>query len=296
MAGTERLFAPAFRYQRLGRLFVAITVIMVYIATFAMAAEAGLSSLGLTRGEDLQGRLTVEIPAPADESATSQDSRIDQALAVLRAVPGVARAAPLSDADIARLLKPWISDPDLIAKLPLPALIDVQRAPGAALTADALEAKLKPVAPGAQVEDQAAWLGDVAQFIKSLAVLAGVMIVLTGLALVIAIGLICRAVMATERETVTLLHIMGASDAAIAGHFQYHALRLARGAAALGFVLALLSLAALLFALRHVIDLGAMPLWREVELILLLILVPLAAIGAAVLAARHTVFALLHTA
>jgi cell division protein FtsX len=83
---------------------------------------------------------------------------------------------------------------------------------------------------------------------------------------------------------------MGASDATIAGHFQHHAWRLARKAAGIGFLLAAISFAALLFALRHMIDPTALPLIRWLALGLLLILVPLAAIGTAVLSARRTVF------
>jgi cell division transport system permease protein len=291
---SEQLFAPAFRYQRLGWLFTAIVAILVYLATFAMAAEAVLSSVSLSRGESLRNHMTIEIPAEGDESSTPQSERIRQAMAILRAMPEVESAVLLSDADAARLLKPWIDDPELIKKLPLPALIDVTRRAGVGLTAEDVGDKLEAVVSDAHVDDHAAWLADLSRFIGSLVFLAGFMILLTGLALVIAISLICRAVMATERDTVELLHIMGASDATIAGHFQHHAGRLARNAALAGFVLATASLAALLFALRHMIDPGVLPLLRWLALGLLLILVPLAAIGTAMLSARLTVFKFLH--
>jgi cell division transport system permease protein len=286
---SDKLFAPAFRYQRLGWLFTVIVAIMVYIATFAMAAEAALSSMSLSRGENLRNHLTIEIPAVDDESATPQAERVRQALSVLRAMPGVENAEALSDADTARLLKPWIDDADLLKRLPLPTLISVARRGGETPSADDIGEKLEPVIRDARVDDHAAWLDDFSHFIGSLVLLAGFMIVLTGFALIISISLICRAVMATERDTVELLHIMGASDATIASHFQHHAWRLAFPAAIAGFLLAALSLGALMLALRHVIDPAALPMMRWAAIGLLLILVPLAAIATAVLSARLTV-------
>jgi len=289
------LFAPSFRQQKLSWLFIAIVAIMVYIATFAMAAEAALSSLSLSRNQELANHLTAEIPATGDESATSQADRIKQAVAVLRATPGVADAHALPEAETERLLTPWISEPDLLKKLPLPALIDVERARGSNVTAAALEDKARTVVSDVRVDDHAAWLSDLAQLVRGLAALAGLTVALTGLALVLAIGLVCRAVMATERDTIELLHIMGAPDTNIARHFQSHAWRLAWPAALLGFSLALLSLALLLFFLRHVVDMSALQFARWIALGLLVIFVPCAAALAASWSARFSVIRLLKT-
>jgi cell division transport system permease protein len=121
------------------------------------------------------------------------------------------------------------------------------------------------------------------------------MIALTGLALMIAIGLICRAVMATERDTVELLHVMGAADGNIARHFQSHAWRLAWPAALAGFALAVLNLVLLLFFIRHVVDLSSLQIARWFELTVLVVIVPLAAVGAAALSARYSVIRLLRS-
>jgi cell division transport system permease protein len=106
---------------------------------------------------------------------------------------------------------------------------------------------------------------------------------------VIAIALICRAVMATERDTIELLHVMGAPDSNIARHFQSHAWRLAWPAAGAGFALAVLSVALLLFFIRHVVDLSALEISRWLGLCLLMALVPCAAVLAATVSARLSV-------
>ncbi|MHA4874965.1 hypothetical protein ACX0FC_16500, partial [Enterococcus faecium] len=65
---------------------------MVFMATFTMAAEASLSVITLAWNQDLNTRLTVEIPAVDDEASVTQADRVKQALSILRAMPQVARA------------------------------------------------------------------------------------------------------------------------------------------------------------------------------------------------------------
>jgi cell division transport system permease protein len=289
------LFSPSFRHQKLGWLFVAIVVIMVYLATFAMAAEAALSSISLSRNQGIADHLTVEIPAVEDEAAIPQAERVKQAVAVLRATPDVANVREVPEQETEHLLEPWISQPELLKKLPLPSLIDVQRRTGASLSASALEDRLRATIADARVDDHAAWLADLTHLVGSLSALAVFMIGLTGVALMIAIGLICRAVMATERDTVELLHIIGAPDANIAKHFQSHAWRLAWPAAVAGFLLAVLNLGLLLFFIRHVVDLASLQLTRWMQITILVIVVPLTAVGAAALSARYSVIRLLRS-
>ncbi|MGE3623124.1 MAG: cell division protein FtsX [Bdellovibrionales bacterium] len=289
------LFSPSFRHQKLGWLFTAIVVIMVYIATFAMAAQAALSSLSLSRNEDLTNHLTVEIPAVEDEAAVSQADRVNQAVALLRATPDVAQVRTLSDQDTRRLLEPWISQPELLKKLSLPTLIDVERRDGGTLTATAIESRLRTSISDARVDDHADWLGDLARLVNSLSALAAFMIMLTGVTLMIAIALICRAVMATERETVELLHTMGADDGHIAGHFQRHAWRISAPAALAGFGLAILSLGILMLFLRDIMDISSLGIARWIGLAALVIVVPLTAMLVASLSARFSVLRLLRS-
>src|SRR5271154_7021430 len=113
----RHVFAPAFRHRRLGWFFALLVGIMVYLASFATAAEATLSMMTVTWDRDMESRLTVEIPAVDDEASTPQPERVAQVLAVLRAMPGVERATPLSEDETARLLKPWIKQPELLKEL-----------------------------------------------------------------------------------------------------------------------------------------------------------------------------------
>ncbi len=251
MALPRKFFEPSFRHRHLGRFLAVIVGIMVYMASFMMAAEASLSAMTLAWNSDLASRMTVEIPAVDDEASVSQADRVKQTLAILRAMPGIARVTPMRDDEPARLLQPWIADADILKALPVPALIDIERKSDSSITADDVRQQVKATIRDVRVDDHASWLVDLTRFVKGIAAFGGLMIVLAALTLVLAVSLVCRTIMATERDTISLLHIMGAEDEDIVCHFQNHAQRLAFPAAVIGFVLALISAGSLLYFMRH---------------------------------------------
>jgi cell division transport system permease protein len=293
MALPRQFFAPSFRHRRLGAYLALSVGIMVYVAVLVTAAEASLSAIALAGHRDLESRLTVEIPAVNEEASLSQSERVKLALSILRAIPGVTRAAPVRDDEAARLLEPWIGDPDLLKSLSVPSLIDVERKPGSALGAEDIRQQLKTSLRDAHVEDHGAWLADLARFADGLAAFGGLMIALSGLALILIVSLLCRAIMTTEGETIALLHIMGAEDGDIACHFADHARRVCVRASGAGFALALASAALLFFAMRHFADAASLHSAHWIALGSAVLAMPLLAVWIASLSARLSVLHLL---
>jgi len=262
MSLPRHLFTPAFRHQHLGRSFAVIVCIMVFIATFATAGEAALLTLGYVWGEAADNRITVEIPAIGDEASVPQAERVKQATNILRGLPGVGFVMPLSDEEVGRLLNPWFSQPQLLKALPLPTLIDIERKPGVKLTASQIQDSLKNVISDARVDDHGAWIQDIWRLVRGLSLIGVATIILTGLTLLIAVSLICRTVMASEHETISLMHTLGADDYDIARHFQSQAQRISARAAFTGFIVALAMTAGLLYAARDIVDVSALHIWH----------------------------------
>ena len=291
----RHFFEPSFRHRRLGLFLSLIVGVMVYMAAFVMAAEASLSAITLAWDRNLQSHLTVEIPAVDDEASVSQTERVKQAVSILHAMPGVSHVTPVNDGEATRLLQPWISDPAILKALPIPTLIDIERSVGSQLTADDVRQQLKATLRDVRVDDHAQWLADLARFVNGIALFGGLMIILTLVTLVLAVSLLCRTIMATERETISLLHIMGAEDADIAKHFESHARRLSLTAAFTGFMLAVLSAAALLYFMRHFADPAVLQQAHWAMLGGAVLAVPLAAVWIASLSARLSVLNYLHS-
>ena len=294
MALPKHIFAPAFRQQHLSWFFAALVGIMVYVATFLMAGEATLSAITFTWDKGIENRMTIELPSVDDEASEPQAERIRQVTALLHAVPDIELVTVVPDDETARLLKPWINQPELLRIMPLPTLIDIERKSGSSLTADDIKVRIKSVVSDAQVDDHGTWLSDMTRLIKGLALLAGLTILMTGLTLIITVSLICRALMATERDTLSLLHTLGAEDKDIAQHFQFHAQRLAWPAAWSGFLCAVVSIGLLLFFFRHFADPTYLTPLHWLGLSALTLLVPLTAIWITAYSARLSTLKLLH--
>jgi cell division transport system permease protein len=296
MSLPRNFFAPSFRQRRLGKLFAVLVGIMVFLATFSMVAEATLSAATLAWSLRSEYHLTIEIPAVEDEAAVPQSEKVKQVINILHVMTGLTHVAQVPNDEVERLLKPWIAEPELLKALPMPALIDAERTPNSILTAEDIRQQIKAAAPDAHVDDHAAWLTDLSRFIHGLVALAALMIVLTSITLAIVVSLLCRAIMAAEHETISLLHIMGADDSDIAHHFGYHACRLSWPPALIGFLFALLSAAGLFYFIYGFINLVAIPLLILIGIGGAILLVPIVAVTLAFVTARisalNTLYAL----
>ena len=289
----RNLFTPIFRHQHLGRSFAAIVGIMVFIASFATAAESALLTQGYLWGRTVETRITVEIPAVGDETAVPQAERVKQAISVLRGLPDMGLVMPLSDEEVARLLQPWFDQPELLKALPLPTLIDIERKPGATLTTTKIQEALRGAVADARVDDHGAWTQDVWRLVKGLSLLGGVTIILMGLTLIVTVSLICRAVVAAEHDTISLLHLLGAKDIDIARHFQTQAQRLSFRAAGIGFTAAGAIAGCLLFIAHPLAELSTLHIGHWVQLVASVLLIPVGAILLSSLTVRVSVMRLI---
>lgn len=291
MALPRHFFAPSFHKGRLGYYFAILVGIIVFLATFSLAAEATLSAMTLTWDHGMSERLTVEIPAVGDEATVPQSERVNQTLSILRAMAGIRKVTLLTDHDAEELLKPWITQPELLKALPIPTLIDIERQPDSLLSAVDVRQQLKNAVPDIEVDDHAVWISDLSYLVHGLVAIGGIMIVMTALTLILAVSLLCRAIMAAESETVALLHVLGAEDEVIARHFAYHAGRLSCFAAFIGFGLAASGAISLLYFMRHFLNPMSISLSFWIELGVSMCVVPLLAVmiaaGSARLATLH---------
>ncbi len=245
MSSPSRLFAMAFREQRLGLMFGILMAILVYLGSLAMAAQAALGRTSFAWGHELTSRLTVEIPVLPDETPSARVEKLEKLKSNLETLPEVMEVHVVPEAEKEALLKSWISDEELLRSLPLPALLDVSLKTGAVLEPEALKGKMTKEFQNVPIYSHADWMAKLQGFLKVLGMLGGVMLALTGLTLVVVVMVICRAVMAVQMTTIDLLHTIGASDRMIAKQFQKHMFRLAAPSALIGFGLAALTLGGL---------------------------------------------------
>ena len=272
--------------DRSGRFLPWALAVMVFLAALALAGALALDGTieGWRRG--VSSKLTVQI---ADRPGQPMAPRMAKALQVLREIPGVQAAEPMPRAAVEALLKPWLGADALQGDLPLPGLIDVTLAENAPVSAAALDARLQAAVPGAHLDDPKPWLDRLIQLGRLLQSLGGGIVVLVGLAAAAMVIFATRAGLAARRDTIELLHLIGAEDGYIAREFQRHVARQALRGGIVGATLAILTLLAIqLLASR--VGTGLLPglalaWWHWLALLVL----PAAATALAIVTARSAV-------
>ena len=262
-----------------------IIALMVYLATLAVAGAFALGATAARWQSGQSDRLTVQLPP----EAAAADDRVELVLDMLRATPGIAAARRLERSELVGLLEPWLGKGNITADLPLPILIDVTVAPGARPDLDALGQRLGTAAPGATIDDHGRWMGRLAAAARTVQALALALTVLIAAAATATVVIATRASLAVHRETIELLHLIGAQDGFVARAFARRALGLGLKGGLIG-----LGLAALTFVLlqRATAGLDA-PLLPRLDLSLASLAavaaLPLASAAIAMVTARFTV-------
>jgi cell division transport system permease protein len=190
-----------------------VIAIMVFLTVLAAAAGLALAGSARALGDQIAGRVTIQI---VEADRVTRNAQAEAAAKAVRALPGVADVRRVGDDEIARLLEPWLGPGGL--ELPAPALVDVALAEPAALPR--LKAVVARVAPAARIDAHAQALAPLRDLVGTLRWLAGLLVLLMAVATAACVVLAARAALNTHRETIDVLHLLGATDMQIARLFQ----------------------------------------------------------------------------
>jgi cell division transport system permease protein len=209
------------------RLLVALIAAMALFASCALAGHEAVSQLAKRWQQGANAAVTVQIPNPTP-------ARMEAALGALRALPAVREAQAVDPARMAELLRPWLGD---VAGLPLPGVIELRLAD---LTADPvlIGDRVAKAVPGAVTEAHGVFvarLAAVARAVSAAALAALLLVAVVGASVVV---LAVRAGIAARRDSVMVLHMLGATDRDIAERFARRTAWLALLGAILGVALA----------------------------------------------------------
>ena len=194
-----------------------VIAIMMFLTVLAAAAGLGLGNAAKSLDADIGNRITVQI-VEANPDFREAQARIT--ISELEKITGVKSVKRVDEAEMARLLEPWLGAGGMDADLPVPAMIDADLTPQAYQNLDVIRSAVAEVAPSARVDDNAQWLAPLAKLIQALKWLAGGLVLLMVGATAATVVLAARAALDTHRGTIEVLHLMGATDVQVARLFQ----------------------------------------------------------------------------
>lgn len=250
MPGTSGGALPRFdtplvpRQSIASRALIAVVAIMTFLVSLTTGAVILVGSSASEWQSDVAREVTIQV-MPA--SGRDLDAAVAKAVSVARNFPGIGAVRPYSKEESNKLLEPWLGSGLALDELPIPRLIVVKIAAGAASDLPQLRNILAEQVPGAVLDDHRGWIERM-RTMAGTAVAVGVGILLLMIAAtMLSVTFATRGAMAANKPVIEVLHFVGAKNGFIAGHFQrnFLLLGLQGGAIGGGAAIALFALAGL---------------------------------------------------
>jgi len=216
-----------------GRALMAVIAILTFLA----ALSAGAAVLAARASEQWRGAVANEMTIQIrPDSRRDIEADIARAVAMAQAVDGVesVRAVPRAESD--RLLEPWLGAGLDLVELPVPRLIVLKLKSGTGPDLAVFGPALRREVPTAILDDHRLWLRRLSTMASTIITSGAAIVLLVLTAAALAVAFATRGAMAGSRDSVEVLHLVGADDAFIAREFQSRFVRLGlRGGAVGGF-------------------------------------------------------------
>ncbi|MEM6782005.1 MAG: FtsX-like permease family protein, partial [Pseudomonadota bacterium] len=170
------------------------------------------------------------------------EAYLKQSSQILKQKQYVAEAQIMDEADIQKLVAPWLGEDTNLSDIPLPGLIAVSFQPGMEIDITVLEKELQAVSPFIRIDTHQSWLSDVLRFAGALQFGSILLLSIIGVITFSAVAGAIKSRIAVHKDEVELLHLIGATDQYITSQFQKHTAWMTLQSAAIGTVIGLIAL------------------------------------------------------
>ena len=209
--GSDRVVPPT---GHTAHLTVLASAAMAFLAVFALALAFSLARVADRWEAELAGTATIRVSAPEGQV----EAQVAAALRALEQTPGIEGARALTDDEQRALLAPWFGTDLPVDALPLPRLIEFREVPPG-FDAAGLRLRLQAEAPGAVFDDHGRWRAPLVAAADRLRMLAMISLALMGLVVAALVTLAASSALASNRQVIEVLRLVGARDTYIARAF-----------------------------------------------------------------------------
>jgi cell division transport system permease protein len=234
---------------------------------------------------NMSSEITVQVPQRAGDTG---DAKVNEISKFLTDQNGIKRVNVFTKDQSLKLVEPWIGKAEVLKTFSFPRLIAVEidrdQPPEIPTLKSVLEAKF----PGALLDDHGLWRNEIRRLSRLIEIGGLAVIFLMATATFAVIISAARSALASNREIVEVLHLVGAEEKFIARQFEGHFVKvgikagvIGVGAAAAAFALfpyvtgEIGSSVASEAELRRVIGAGTLDMWGYIVLSLVVVAVAL---------------------
>ena len=206
-----------------GRSLTLVISIMCFLACLTAGAVYMINESASAWMRDIASEVTVQVEP---RERIDIERSIAEIAGYLGRQPGIVGVKPMTAADSAALLEPWLGQTEALKALPMPRLIAVELDRNAPPDLGEIKSQLQKQFPATNLDDHRQWQQQIRAVTRSFALGGLAILLLVGAATTAIIVSATRSAMASNREIVEVLHYVGATDRFIAREFEGHFLRL----------------------------------------------------------------------
>lgn len=210
---------------------------MVVLAALLLCFVVTINSWVIERNVNYKSNITVNIPVLEGNIPQSEET-INSIIGALEKSQGVVQVKKVEQAQLQKMLVPWLGETMANADLPLPTVLDVTLKKGVTVDIHKLQTALSEIAAGTEVDAHEAWVGAFISFSSAIRSLITMFAVLIIASIGLMIAFTSRASLHLHSKAVNLLHSIGAEDGYIARQFQQEACNLTMRGAIAGCIIA----------------------------------------------------------
>ena len=229
-----------------------LVALMVFLVSVAVAAAFVLDQVAGSWDHDVAGTVTIQVaPVGGDGGEALTEARLKAAAEAVAREHGVKAVRPLDKKQTLALLEPWLGSSDVIKDLPLPRLIDVSIDNEEPLDLSAMNDRIASQVPGTSLDDHRVWLSRLIKLSRTVEALAVLTVLMIGTVTAATIVYATRTSLAVHKNTIEVLHLIGAHDDYIARQFADRAFGLGLIGGVLGLAITVPTLSAIGWAARR---------------------------------------------
>ena len=200
-----------------GHALVLVIAIMSFLAALTVAAVTIISDATHDWQSDISRGATIQI---RQIDGVDIEAELAKAVTLARNTRGIISATVLSEKDSSALLEPWLGLDLSFEDLPIPRIIELTIDDPASVDFLTLSQSLQQKVAGAILDNHRFWVERLRSMAETAILIGFTILLLVVAATILTVVFATRSAMAGNKETIEVLHFVGAGNKFIASEFQ----------------------------------------------------------------------------
>jgi len=221
-----------------GRSLTLVIAIMCLLASLTAGGVYLMFQAANVWTNNIASEITVQVQP---KTANASDDTVNAIVKLLNDQNGIKKVTPFSKEQSLQLVEPWIGKLEVLKSFAVPRLIAVEVDRESPPDVPTLKKVLEARFPGAMLDDHGLWRSEIRRLTHMLEAGGIAIILLMAAATVAVIIAAARSALASNREIVEVLNLVGAEEKFIARQFEVHFLKVGIRAGIVGAGIAALT-------------------------------------------------------